>query len=224
MHYCLGPQNFNKLKLPEMTPYLDFYNLMAYDYAGSWDTVAGHQANIYASNDNPGSTPFNTIAALMHYTETSRVPRSKMVLGMPLYGRAFANTNGPGTPFSGVGEGSWENGVWDYKALPRPGAREEENRHVIASWCYDPASRTMVSYDNVTMIDLKSNFVVTNRLGGGMWWETSGDRGGKSANRSDGSLIGAFVDGVGGVPALEQTENALDFPESQYDNLRAGFP
>jgi chitinase len=143
---------------------------------------------------------------------------------MPLYGRAFQNTDGPGTPFSGVGEGSWEQGVWDYKALPRPGATEQVDPSVGASWSYDPATRTMVSYDNVTVGEMKANFIKQWGLGGGMWWESSGDRGGKTANKADGSLIGTFVDGVGGIAALDQSLNNLEYPESKFDNLRAAFP
>jgi chitinase len=147
-----------------------------------------------------------------------------MVLGMPLYGRAFQNTNGPGTPFSGVGEGSWESGVWDFKALPRPGASEQVDASVGASWCYDPASRTMVSYDNIAVGEIKANFIRQQGLGGGMWWESSGDRGGKTASKTDGSLIGTFVEGVGGIGALDQSPNNLEFPESKFENLRAGIP
>jgi chitinase len=207
-----------------MTPLLDFYNLMAYDYAGSWDKVAGHQANLFPSTSNPSSTPFSTVAALDHYIKMGGVPPSKMVLGMPLYGRAFANTDGPGTPFSGVGQGSWENGVWDYKALPKPDASEHVDSNAGASWSYSSADRTMVSYDNVAMAQMKASFVTQRQLGGGMWWESSGDKGGKTANASDGSLVGTFVDGVGGLSALDQTANAIDYPDSKYDNLRAGFP
>ena len=109
-----GPQHYQKLQIQAMDQYLDFWNLMAYDYAGAWDQSAGHQANIRKSGANPKSTPFDTDSAVSHYMSHG-VQSTKLVIGMPLYGRTFENTKGPGTAFSGVGQGSWENGVWDYK-------------------------------------------------------------------------------------------------------------
>lgn len=42
-----GSQNYEKLHLEAMDQYLDFWNLMAYDFAGSWDSRAGQQSNLY---------------------------------------------------------------------------------------------------------------------------------------------------------------------------------
>jgi chitinase len=113
-----GTEHYQKLKLDQLGAVLDFINLMAYDYAGSWDGTCGHQANLYPSRNSPGSTPFSTDQAVRYYISNG-VPPEKMVIGMPLYGRAFCNTQGAGHGYEGGGEGSWEAGIWDYK-VPSP--------------------------------------------------------------------------------------------------------
>ncbi|KAI1145338.1 glycoside hydrolase superfamily [Nemania diffusa] len=212
-----GAQNHEKLDLAAMDASLDFWNLMAYDYAGSWDAAAGHQANLYRSASNPASTPFDTASAIAAYTSRGVAPH-KLVLGMPLYGRAFQATDGPGAPYAGVGEGTWESGVHDYKTLPLAGAEVRADDDAAATYCYHPGTRTMVTYDTVPMARRKAEYIAQQGLGGAMWWESSADKEGEE------SLIANVVDVLGGPGGLDKTENCVDYPESKYENLRAGFP
>lgn len=202
--------------MKEMDAVLDFWNLMAYDFAGSWDQTSGHQANIFPDPQNPGSTPFSADAAVNAYI-AGGIAAHKLVLGMPLYGRSFENTDGPGKTYSGIGQGSWENGVWDYKVLPHPGAVENFNPQIIASWSYDPNARKMISYDTPDAQRAKVDYIRSKGLGGAMWWETSGDK----KIQENRCLIKTVVDAFGGKHALEQVENTLEFPQSSYDNIRS---
>ena len=201
-----------------MDQYLDFWNLMAYDFSGSWDSIAGHQANIYRSHNNPASTPFNANDAISAYISGGVQP-GKIILGMPLYGRSFQATQGPGTAFTGTGGGSWENGVWDYKALPKPGASEQADDSIVASWSYDPGAREMITYDTPPISKHKASYINSKGLGGGMWWELSGDQNINSPR----SLIKTTVDAFGGPGSLDGTNNILTYSGSKYDNMRAGM-
>ncbi|CAK7227859.1 Chitinase 4 [Sporothrix curviconia] len=212
-----GPDNFQKLDVPAMDRYLDFWNLMSYDYAGNWSKVAGHQANIFPHQTNPGIAPFSTTMAV-HYFRSRGVPTDKLVLGLPLYGRAFTNTDGPGHPYDGTGPGSYEKGVWDYKALPLQGAQEHYDPNLIAASCYDPAARTFVTYDTVTSTQAKAKFIRDWGLGGAMFWESSGDLTGPP------SLVRTMTAALGGPAGLRQQPNCVSFPYSPYDNLRNHFP
>jgi chitinase len=40
---------------------MDFINLMAHDYSGSWDNTTGHNSNLYLAKKNPTSTSFNNV-------------------------------------------------------------------------------------------------------------------------------------------------------------------
>ncbi|CAK7203686.1 Chitinase 4 [Sporothrix eucalyptigena] len=212
-----GPDNFQKLDVPAMDRYLDFWNLMSYDFAGTWSSVAGHQANIYPHQTNAGITPCSAAVAV-HYYQSRGVATNKIVLGLPLYGRAFTNTEGIGQPYVGTGPGSWENGIWDFKALPLPGAHEQFDPDIIAASCYDPETHTFVTYDNQASTLAKATFIKDRGLGGAMWWESSGDHEGPA------SLVRIMADALGGPANLKQQANIIDFPETQYDNLREHFP
>jgi chitinase len=129
--------------------------------------VANHQANILG-------LATNTTAAIQYYHEKGQIPRNKLVVGIPLYGRSFLACAGPGTPFNGVGQGSWEAGVYDYRSLPPPGATVYYDREAIASYSFDPAKGEMISFDDGATARAKAEWIVRNGLGGAMYWEISG--------------------------------------------------
>ncbi|KAF7549984.1 hypothetical protein G7Z17_g6027 [Cylindrodendrum hubeiense] len=208
-----GSTNYEKLHLAQIGSIVDHVNLMAYDYAGSWNTYSGHNANLYANANKPNTTPFNTNTAVKGYINGG-VSAAKLVLGMPIYGRAFESTSGIGQTFSGVGSGSWEAGVWDYKALPRAGATVQYDDVAQAYYSYDSSTKELISFDTPSVVQKKVSYLQGLGLGGSMFWEASADKTGTD------SLIGTSFTSLG---SLDSTENWLDYPNSQYANIVAGM-
>ncbi|KAK4059294.1 CAZyme family GH18 [Trichoderma harzianum] len=205
-----GPDHYKILDLEAMDQYIDTWHLMAYDYAGSWDTVAGQQSNVFTDHQNPDSTKFSTDKAVDAYIRRGVDP-SKIVLGLPLYGRSFENTDGLGKPYDGIGPGTIEPGVYLYRDLPRPGATVHVNRYTLSAYSYDPSARELVSFDNVETARLKAEYLQSRGLGGAVFWEASGDRAGEE------SLIRTLAREMG---HLDYSTNMLSYPESRFSNIQ----
>lgn len=83
----------------ELTPsravhrYLDFINVMAYDFHGKWERETGHNAPLYApSSDSEWRKQLSVDNAANIWTKMG-APKDKLVIGMPTYGRTFTLSN-----------------------------------------------------------------------------------------------------------------------------------
>ncbi|KAJ3105924.1 hypothetical protein HDU97_007270 [Phlyctochytrium planicorne] len=151
------PAKMEALPLSAMSQTLTTINVMTYDFASSaWGPCpAGHQTNL-------SSTPYSPLSVELAVDELIRrgVPPHKIVIGAAFYSRAFANTEGLGQPSSGVSsDKSWEDGICDYKVLPRPGATEYWDEKARATYSYDPVKKILSSYDSVQSVKEKAQLV-----------------------------------------------------------------
>ncbi|TEB25052.1 hypothetical protein FA13DRAFT_1260153 [Coprinellus micaceus] len=201
-----GPTGYSYLNIKQMNAALDYWNLMAYDYAGSWLNYVDNQANVYGG----ARTGFSTDAALTYYLNNG-ASASKINIGIPLYGRAYENTDGLGKSYSGIGPGTIEAGVYSYKALPLAGASVYQNKTDVTSYSYDSVKREFVSYDTPSIAKMKALYAVNKGLAGTMFWELSQDKVGSE------SLISSSAEILG---SLDTTQNHIKYASSKWDNVR----
>lgn len=136
--------------------YLDFINLMAYDFAGPWTSTAGHHAQLYSGNpDEPSGS------SAVDYIKSTGFPAKKILLGIPVYGRSFLGANRPGETCRGHGG---EEGSFEYKDLPRPGTEERVDTARVAASCVG-GDGGFVSYDNPETVTIKGKYCKAEQLG-----------------------------------------------------------
>lgn len=208
MAISCGLSTLANYRLAEMDPYIDLYNMMCYDFTGAWSDVTDHQSNLYGRDSKVDS-----VVKAVDYAIASGAGRRKIVIGLPIYGRGFAQTSGLTKSFSGGGSGSWEPGIYDYKVLPLAGCRPLWEPVANASFCYDSSKRILISYDTPTSISYKLQWVLQSGLGGVMFWELSADQP-FSSEQSLQRMINIWL-----APYLDMTPNQLCYPMSPYGNI-----
>lgn len=185
-----SPAGFDKManfQLAEMAQHIDWFNMMTYDYHGSWENTTNHQAALYASPGDPSSLApqANVDATIQGYLDVGIDP-GKLNLGLPLYSRAWAGVgvenNGLFQTSTRDAPGTWEPNSLDYKDVYDKLMNEPDlythywDDAAMVPYVYSPLNGgTFMTYEDQESVNAKIDYVMANELGGVFFWELSAD-------------------------------------------------
>jgi chitinase len=185
-----GPHHFEHIEFDQIHKYLDWINVMTYDFAGPWSKLTGFNSPLHSV---PEIAPLSTEGTVKAYLDGG-VPREKLIVGVSFYGRGWGGVkdvnHGLGQPHDG--KAPVPSGEFSYRNLAKNHigkATRYWHDQAKVPWLYDSQSQIMVSYDDPQSLKLKAEFVRDNNLGGVMFWELSQDD-------DDSSLLNALHAGL----------------------------
>ncbi|KAL6264649.1 hypothetical protein P5V15_004750 [Pogonomyrmex californicus] len=174
--------------VPRLNEYLDFINLLSYDYHSAYEPAVNHHSPLYPLEED---NEYNYDAELtIDYTIGHLLEKGasadKVVLGIPTYGRSYTLFNqdatelgspadGPGTE----GEATREKGYLAYYEICE-GIAESDDWEVVkpnpkAMGPYAFKGNQWVGYDDENIVRLKARYVNEKKLGGIMFWSIDND-------------------------------------------------
>jgi chitinase len=154
--------------------YVNWYNVMTYDYFGTWSTTgptAPHSPlNSYSGIPTAGWDTMDSLA----YLRSKGVPASKLGFGIGFYGRGWTGVtqSAPGGSATGAAAGTYEAGNEDYKVLvntcPATGT--------VGGTAYAYCGNNWWSYDTPSTIAGKMAAMKASGYVSGVFiWEANGD-------------------------------------------------
>lgn len=168
------PKLFEVTNMGEAAKYLDYINIMAYDYYVAGDT-AGHHSNLYHSENYEKEDSGNKAYDL--YTKAG-VPAEKLVLGIPFYGRSwFMKTGdnlGINRPVDSVARGGGYTFIKD-SIMTRPGFVRHWDDKAKAPFLWNAETHQLVVFDDEESIKYKCEYVKTKNMAGIMFWQYASD-------------------------------------------------
>ncbi len=172
---------YDNIELDQIASYLDWINIMTYDFYGSWPSnlTTNHNAPLYPpTSGNPELCLQRSVEAYLNHN----IPPEKIVVGLAFYGRSFggvqSSTDGLFASYSGVGGGTLEPGIYfysDIKANLLSTYTRYWDDHAQVPYLYNAQKREFISYDDERSIGIKTDYIKHNQLGGAMIWELGFD-------------------------------------------------
>jgi chitinase len=173
----------NDANLLEAMNYINFINLMTYDFHGAWESVTGFNAPLYDASGGPACIDYSVKAFL-----DAGINAKDINLGLAFYGRGWSEVaslenNGVNQAAlvptaAGFGLGTWSAGsfdAWDIMEnyVDKNGYIRYYDKIAQCPYVFDGV--TWIGYDDPQSIKAKTEYAIEKGLGGVMFWDFTGD-------------------------------------------------
>jgi chitinase len=172
-----GGDYFEHTEMARLHPFVDWFNIMAYDFTGEWTKTTGHHAALHwykvaGSETGPSGESF------VEQYLAAGIPSRKLVLGVPFYGRAwcgvYPGNRGLYQPYEAY-ESSYPYSALARNFVNQNGFTRYWDRVARVPYLWNPSSATLITYEDPSSLREKARFVMRRHLGGVMYWEHSED-------------------------------------------------
>ena len=170
-----GEQYFANTEMSVLHQYVDWINIMTYDFSGAWSEKTAHHSNLW-----PSLWGGNSSVAYVKRHLDAGIPSRKLVLGVPFYGRGWTGVNPANKGMNQPYEGKAIEGLLGYgrllaESIDKNGFEHHWDPEAKAPYLWNPQSRTVIVYDDPQSLLEKTRYIKRNGLGGVMYWEHSHD-------------------------------------------------
>ena len=167
-------QNFldSAIQWKQVMKKMSYVNLMTYDMSGPGSKTAMHHTNLFSSPEQPRSADWMVKALI-----DMGVPAEKLVVGGAFYGKIFEDVDGVN---NGLGRPAKFKTTVQYRNMPNTFPADSGwvyhwDEAASAPFLYNAEKRQFYTYDDKRSVELKTKYVIDNKLGGIMYWHLGQD-------------------------------------------------
>jgi chitinase len=167
------------LDIPHLAQYLDFFNVMTYDFTGPWEPFAGENSPLYQSPNDPWQTG-SLQTSMILYTGTYGISPAQLNIGTAFYGYQFdtvdtlwgkCSTNPCGNNVTTPDYGNYIKQLVGAKGWKAFVDQTSDARYLV-----NTTTNQYISYDDPQSTTDKVAYVIGQSGFGGMFmWDLSGD-------------------------------------------------
>lgn len=163
--------------------YLNWINLMTYDFHGSWNKVTAHHTNLLSSpqDSTDNGMEHSLDRSVKYFIDSLGVSSYKIIPGAAFYGKYWVDVDSanhglyqPAKDSSGIFKEGFGN-YYNLQNLGSMGYKYYWDTLALAPWYYNSKTKVFWTLDDPKSISLKVHYERAYNLGGIMCWEISGD-------------------------------------------------